>query len=166
MTQRAPRKTAHGRHFLDRGHGTWAATLLLRNQAEEKKKMPYPSTRVAKAPVQKQLERRRSPRVALETNVGLISESNFYTGFSQDISEGGLFVATYALRPVGTSVVVRFAVDEVEIEAPGRVRWQRDPRNSDVPPGMGIEFEGLDAVAEEAIRRFVTLREPLFHEEG
>jgi len=110
-------------------------------------------------------DRRRKRRIPLETNVGLVSDSNFYTGFSGDISEGGLFVSTYALQPVGTRVNLRFAIDEVEVEAVGQVRWIREPRNSDVPPGMGIEFEALDPNHEEAIRAFVGVREPLFYED-
>ncbi len=107
-------------------------------------------------------ERRRNIRVPLETNVGVVSESNFYAGFSQDVSEGGLFVATYQLLPVGTEVCVSFAVGDVEIEAHGTVRWLREPLSGDVSPGMGIEFEGLPREQEDAIRAFVRLREPLF----
>jgi len=43
--------------------------------------------------------RRESPRVALCTEVDLGSDSNFYGGFSTNLSEGGLFIASVCTPP-------------------------------------------------------------------
>ena len=45
-------------------------------------------------------QRPAGPREKLEANVGATTESNFFVGFSGDISEGGVFVATYVTLPM------------------------------------------------------------------
>ncbi len=42
-------------------------------------------------------DRRKHTRITLKTEVHLGSESNFYTGFTNDISEGGVFISTHAV---------------------------------------------------------------------
>jgi len=111
-------------------------------------------------------ERRVATRVRLEAHIHLHSESNFYTGFTDDISEGGVFVTSYLLEPIGTAVSIELALPGgCLIVAKGVVRWVRDPRNDDdhTKPGMGIEFEGLEGVTREAIAEFVMNRSPDFH---
>lgn len=112
-------------------------------------------------------ERRASPRTKLVTGVGFASDSNFYTGFTEDISEGGLFVATVMLQPLGSQVELTFTLpNDEEITAFGVVRWLRNPRDEhpDCVPGMGIQFEALPSTALESIREYVALREPIFYE--
>ena len=111
------------------------------------------------------VERRRIPRARLVTELSLYSGSNFYAGFTEDISEGGVFVASYAMLPVGAQVAIELALPGgFEIRATGTVRWLRgsgDEEGSE-PPGMGVE---LSAIAEEdrlLIREFVQNRPPYF----
>ncbi len=111
------------------------------------------------------LERRAERRATLEVGVGFHSENNFYTGFGGDVSQGGLFVATYDLLPAGSKVHLTFWLpDDVEVAVQGEVAWIREPR-PDRPPGMGIRFSSLPDDAREAIERFVARREPIFHDE-
>jgi len=113
-------------------------------------------------------DRRRAPRHVLETQVGFSSESNFYAGFAEDISEGGLFVATWELKPLGSQIDVEFELPDGHIvHACGVVRWLRDPRDDDpdTPPGMGIQFESLDPNDKEAIDMFLGIRSPLFYDD-
>jgi uncharacterized protein (TIGR02266 family) len=113
-------------------------------------------------------ERRQHRRVALETGVGFASDNNFYTGFMEDISEGGLFLATYELQPIGTVIDLTFTLpnDQV-VEVVGEVRWVRDPRDEDpnAPPGMGIQFHELSEQARTSIHEFIAARAPIFYEE-
>lgn len=103
-------------------------------------------------------------RVFLEVDIGLASESNFYTGLSQDLSTGGLFVATYDPKPPGTPVALYFALPGAPtIQAQGVVKWTR-PALPDAPPGMGVAFTGLEPADAEAIRRFCEHRSPLYHD--
>jgi uncharacterized protein (TIGR02266 family) len=121
---------------------------------------------MTKQPVTQGAERRTARREALNVEVGFRSDTNFYTGFTCDISTGGLFVATHMLQPIGTSLTLAFALPNGhEIEVRGVVRWLRDPRDydSDAVPGMGIQFEGVDEEDARAIREFMSLREPMFY---
>jgi len=113
-------------------------------------------------------ERRVNRRVPLEAEIGVYSDSNFYTGFTQDISAGGLFVATYDLHPIGTSVEVEFALpDGHQLKVKGIVRWLRDPIE-DTPgvfPGMGVQFAGLSPQDQQAIEEFIANRPPMFFDD-
>lgn len=112
-------------------------------------------------------ESRRYPRLPCEIEVNLSSDHNFYTGFTSNISEGGLFVATEALCDVGTELEFEFALtgDPPPMKVRGIVRWVRESNDftSDVPAGMGIEFTGLDDDAQARINAFIkTQRESIF----
>ncbi|HEX7670533.1 MAG TPA: TIGR02266 family protein, partial [Polyangiaceae bacterium] len=96
------------------------------------------------------------------------SEHNFYAGFAENISSGGLFIATHVLKPVGEKLEISVNLpDRAEaIRCMGEVRWVRDySERSNVPPGLGIRFIGLPAPDAEAIERFLKDREPLFYDE-
>jgi uncharacterized protein (TIGR02266 family) len=113
------------------------------------------------------LHNRVHARVELHVEVTLESEHNFYTGLSSNVSEGGLFVASDALPPIGTRMLVRFALGESPepIDAVGEVRWLRDRRSPDFPCGFGVRFL---TISEDALRRvasFVSSRDSIFYEE-
>lgn len=113
-------------------------------------------------------ERRRAPRANVVTEINLFSDSNFYAGFTEDISEGGVFVASYAMVPVGVSVELELGLPGgFEIRATGTVRWLRCSGAADdgtEPPGMGIQFDRISDDDRELIREFVRNRSPLFFE--
>lgn len=113
-------------------------------------------------------ERRQNTRVALCVEVGFHSDHNFYAGFTEDISEGGLFVATHMLKDIGTELALSFTLPNGHaIIATGVVRWLRDPHDlhaADAVPGMGIQLKGLEPGDLDVIREFVALRDPLFHD--
>ncbi|MFW5878473.1 MAG: TIGR02266 family protein [Myxococcota bacterium] len=105
------------------------------------------------------------PRARLDCEVDLGTDSNFYAGFAQNVSAGGLFVATFDLLPVGSEVDLCFSLpSERRISTRAVVKWIRDSNalTPDVWPGMGLQFQGLDPSASEAIESFVREREPLF----
>lgn len=112
--------------------------------------------------------RRELPRVAIRAEVDLSSDSNFYGGFSTNISEGGLFIATVMHPPRGAMVDVHLSLPGgPEINARGVVRWTREINDStpDVMPGAGVQFVDLPAETAQAISDFVSKREPLFYVE-
>ena len=109
---------------------------------------------------------RSTTRVPLQTQVDLSSDSNVFTGFSTNLSEGGVFVATLKVLPVGTPVDLIFSLPgKVRISVRGEVRWIReiDDRTPDVFPGVGVRFVDLSPDAAQALHRFVAEREPLFY---
>jgi uncharacterized protein (TIGR02266 family) len=111
---------------------------------------------------------RRHPRRPVEIEITLESESQLYTGFSENFSDGGVFVATHMLKPVGTRLEVTFTLPGLPapIRVDGEVRWVRvDSETSDMPAGMGLKFGLLAPEDAEAIRRFSGKRAPLFFAE-
>lgn len=114
------------------------------------------------------MERRAAPRIEIEAEIGFQSETNFFTGFSEDISTGGIFVATYDARNVGDRLSLSFTLPDGHlISADGEVRWTREFNETtpEILPGMGIQFDSLSAEDKAAINRFVSKRQPLFFEE-
>jgi uncharacterized protein (TIGR02266 family) len=106
-------------------------------------------------------------RVGVCLGVGVRSEASVYTGFTSDLSEGGIFVATHELQPIGSEVELVFTLPAgAELHARGIVRWLRDPLDYDPhsPPGMGVQFTNLDRRTLALIHAFVEEREPAFFE--
>jgi uncharacterized protein (TIGR02266 family) len=137
----------------------WSGTLP---RAPEPTRTPRPS----RPSYSGQDRRHARDRVPVETDIGLLSDSHFYVGLSQDLSRGGVFVATYEPRPPGTLVLLCFVLpDGHAVEARGVVRWVREA-TEDTPPGMGVAFERVDNEDLSAVARFCTEREPFYHETG
>lgn len=107
---------------------------------------------------------RACPRADLSVEVSLDSDHNFFLGLTENISEGGLFVATHVLRPIGTTLSVELALPGAEraFRAECEVRWLRIYNEaSDTPPGMGLMFRDLSEDDAALIRAFVEQRTPL-----
>ncbi len=111
--------------------------------------------------------RREHIRIPTTVEVSVASDHNFFLGFSENISEGGLFIATHHLMPIGTMLDLTISA---EPELPTttvscEVRWKRDVNDltSDCEPGMGVRFVNLSPDLEAAILRFIAVRrEALF----
>ncbi len=114
------------------------------------------------------IERRSGPRIPVEAEVGFQSDTNFFMGFSEDISLGGLFVATFDTKPLGSALNVNLSLPSgYLISAEGVVRWIRayHEASPDISPGMGIQFETLSSRDREAIERFIRQRPALFYDD-
>jgi uncharacterized protein (TIGR02266 family) len=112
-------------------------------------------------------ERRIQDRIDVEIKLTIESESNFFSGFTQNISEGGLFVATHDYKPIGHETLIRFSLpDQGEpVVVKCRVCWVREYNSMapDMIPGMGLRFMDLGPWDAERIQDFCeSLREPLF----
>jgi uncharacterized protein (TIGR02266 family) len=111
---------------------------------------------------------REHPRYEVELKVGVESESNFYVGLTETVSEGGLFIATHRLRPVGTTVALSLTLPNCKqpIHGTATVRWIRDyAEHNDSPTGMGVRFENLEPEHLRAIQKFLANRRPIFFDE-
>ncbi|MBZ4417560.1 TIGR02266 family protein [Myxococcus sp. RHSTA-1-4] len=108
---------------------------------------------------------RRNGRVRMHTSIDMRSDSNFFTGFSMDISEGGVFIATVDPVPRGTQVELDFTLPGGRpMKVTGVVRWVRESnsRTPELMPGVGVQFTGLPPEVASAISSFVTTRDPMF----
>jgi uncharacterized protein (TIGR02266 family) len=109
-------------------------------------------------------EQRKDERVLLEVDVGLLSDSNFYTGLAEDVSSGGVFVSTTSPLPAGTAVTLFFVLGAGRtLKVEGTVRWLRAAETG-ATPGMGVAFMQLGADERREIEAFCAERPALFHE--
>ena len=112
--------------------------------------------------------RREHARASVELEVNLGSEHNFYAGLAENLSAGGVFVATHNLQKVGSKIDLSLRMPDSEevFQLVGEVRWVRVYNvHSDTPPGLGIRFIELSPAAAAAIERFLGQREPLFFDD-
>jgi len=112
--------------------------------------------------------RREHDRFSVELEVDVLNEHNLYAGLAENISAGGLFIATHKLQQVGSKIelALRMPGSEAEYQIVGEVRWVRLYNEaSDTSPGLGVRFLELPPGAAAAIERFVAQREPLFFDD-
>lgn len=111
-------------------------------------------------------EQRASERVAVAVEINLASDSQFFSGLSGDISEGGLFLSTYRPLPIGGAVDLEFSLpgSDSPLHARGVVRWLRE-HSTDQPRGVGIAFDTLSDDDSERIHRFCAMRPPIYYED-
>ena len=110
-------------------------------------------------------ERRKHTRVVLKATVNMHSNSNFYTGFSDNISEGGLFVATHQVLAIGSRVKLDFSLPDhgKRLEMDAEVRWiRRAHADDESEPGIGLQFVEMSADNKLIIDTFIKSRETLF----
>jgi len=120
--------------------------------------LPPPNVRDSAAPSQ-----RRAPRRSCELELEFTEDTHFYAGLTQDISQGGVFIATYRLLPVGSRLDLSFDLpDGTEIRTRGEVKWLREGACSGERPGMGVAFSELSEDAIIAIHRFCSERPLLY----
>ena len=113
---------------------------------------------------------RASERFDLEVKVDLESDHNFYTGLTQNISAGGLFIATHHLRKIGDRITLNFILpgSEKPVQVETEVRWIRENtalQKVDGSTGMGVRFINLSAEASAAINSFLQSRDSLFYDD-
>jgi uncharacterized protein (TIGR02266 family) len=117
---------------------------------------PSPSPNVDRLP--------RQPRAELKVEVGIDDSMDFYVGFVENVSPGGIFVSTYRLLPIGSEIALTFVLpDQSTLFVHGVVRWLRDPADrveSEVSPGMGVQFTDLGDIDSKRLHAYVTRQPP------
>jgi uncharacterized protein (TIGR02266 family) len=134
-----------------------------------KERAAEPSTPVRPRPEAPRADDRRSaPRKTIEVDIGVQSDSNFFTGFTTDISTGGLFVATWDAPEVGHVVNLNFHLpDGPVMSVDGEVRWAREYNETspDITPGVGVRFIHLSAEDAGQINAYMKKVQPLFYDD-
>ena len=137
---------------------------------------PVPAAQPANAPLSTtHNDSNRLPRIRMELNLsfeidlGRGSEHNFYTGLTDNISEGGLFISTSQVLDLGTKIKFPLAMPgmkEPEV-VEGVVRWVRSDGRSDtnVPPGIGVQFTHISERLKTHINKYVKQNESIFYED-
>jgi uncharacterized protein (TIGR02266 family) len=114
------------------------------------------------------LRRLDTERVDCRFEVDMHSEHNFFTGFSENLSEGGIFVATYAPRKIGEMLVLELGLPGIErkLRAVVEVCWLREHSPEvDTPPGFGAKIMKITDEDRILVEQFVRHRAPLFHDD-
>lgn len=113
-------------------------------------------------------KRLRTLQLQVENTLDMQSDTQFYTGLSGRIDEGGIFIATFDIKPINSKIAVSFSLPSGEaIVTKGFVRWVREynPANPDLVPGMGVGFTDLKPEDRKAIERYLEHRAPLFYDD-
>jgi uncharacterized protein (TIGR02266 family) len=96
--------------------------------------------------------------------VDLVFDDQLYRGVTENLAEGGVFVATPAVRGIGTAVMVKFALPETAdlIWAQAEVRWirRRSAANDGAAAGMGLKFVKIAGETVVAIQRHLRASDP------
>ena len=102
------------------------------------------------------IDRRKTPRADVIVRVDYHTVDQLFSEFARNINEGGLFVETDNPPEVGASVELQFkipgSVDPIQVT--GFVVRITDG-DAETGPGMGIEFENLDAQTRQYINELV-----------
>ena len=119
---------------------------------------------------QEPTHQRQAERHDLEIAVDLESDSNFYTGLTQNISTGGLFIATHQIKRVGDHVRLKFTLpgSPRPLEVDTEVRWIRENSSlhrTDGASGMGVRFINMSAEDAQLIQSFLENRDSLFYDD-
>ena len=125
------------------------------------------ATILSVAPEAESDHRREHSRFSVDLDVTIGSDHNFYAGFAENLSAGGVFIATHKLKPVGSKIELSINLpDGAQVRALGEVRWVRVfNEQSDTPPGMGVKFDEVAPSSAEAIQGFLARRDPLFFDD-
>jgi len=109
-------------------------------------------------------DQRRSERIPLEARITMASQSNFWAGFSENLSDGGVFVAAVDPPAIGELVPVHIQTsDGRAMLVWGEVRWHREDSDGNLT-GCGIRFLNVDERARETLQAMMqgTGQPPLF----
>ena len=89
-------------------------------------------------------DRRHSERENIKIPVDYSAVDAFFSEFTTNINEGGMFVETETPPSLDTFVQLQVRLPDLErpIKLGGRVAWVSDG-NAGAPAGMGIEFQDL-----------------------
>ena len=102
------------------------------------------------------VERRRAPRAPVTVRVEYATVDAFFSEFSRNINEGGMFVETD--RPLGLEerVFLQFRLpgSESPVKVSGRV-VRVSPGGGPEPQGMAIEFDSLAPADRQRINDLV-----------
>lgn len=110
---------------------------------------------------------RNLPRTAVAVDVSMQTEHNFYMGLTENLSEGGLFIATYDALPLGTKLDLTLKLPETApIKVKVEVRWVREYNQftESMAPGVGVQFQDLAEGDQKVITSFLAQRDPILYD--
>ncbi len=116
--------------------------------------------------------RRSAKRIDIELEVSFeVVEGgphNFYTGITQDISHGGIFLGTHQTMPIGHKMHLTFILEGREIAAHAEVVWLRESETATagIQPGMGLRFTEIAEADRKFIEDYAAQRETIYYDDN
>lgn len=138
------------------------------NKGVAKKVMFEEKKRNADEVVFSSSNQRTAQRIDVEIEVTLTGPHTFFSGFTMDISEGGVFVATHQIFPIGTEFRMILFLGNEKLEIDSQVVWVRGEDSAIISgeePGMGLKFLKLDSRSLAVISEFIKRREPILYDD-
>ncbi len=142
--------------------GTGATTVEAEPITVIKSEPPPPgsTTALPLSRAQTWTESRSVIRHLLEIEVVVEHDGQTSIGFTENMSTGGVFVATYLAAKAGSKVTVAITTKSARgetVRLAGEVRWQR-PSSSERWPGVGVKFDDAGPEHEARMNRLLSLR--------
>jgi uncharacterized protein (TIGR02266 family) len=103
-------------------------------------------------------ERRQFPRADIMLKVRYRHAKDFLADYTENISAGGVFIATEEQFEMGTELDFEVSfpglLDPIPLK--GMVKWCRPARSAEEPAGIGIQFAAEEAVGKGPLAQLVT----------
>jgi uncharacterized protein (TIGR02266 family) len=109
-------------------------------------------------PEEHNANRRRHRRVPLQSRCWCETEGITLYARAMNVSEGGVFIRTYAPLQQGSPAKVRFVAEAGgrEIAADAVVVWVREAQlEQREHPGMGLQFVSIDEPSVRTLREYI-----------
>jgi len=105
-------------------------------------------------------DRRCFTRAHLKAQIDWEKDLNEYSGYTENISEGGVFIATPNPLPLGEPMEIKMELyDGTKVVLRARVAWNR-PATDEEMPGMGLQFIDPPQDLVARIRSYVESGDP------
>ena len=104
-------------------------------------------------------EKRNQPRVMVRALVDYESNGTYLYDYSNDLSEGGIFIETDNPLPQGSELTLRFTLPDVDrvFEIKGVVAWVNgvDNKSKKMLMGMGVEFTNMEGDDKSTLDEYI-----------
>ena len=104
------------------------------------------------------VNKRKYKRHHLILKVDYRDVDKFFTDFAENLSKGGMFIATPRPLSPGTTIFLEFALPDnnMKVRTRGEVVWARTkPMSPKEKRGMGIQFQDLSPEDKEKIDKLI-----------
>jgi type IV pilus assembly protein PilZ len=100
---------------------------------------------------------RTSTRISTVIRIDYHTTDSFFTDFADNISNGGMFIATTKPLKQGTQLSLEFLLPECDypVHVKAKMAWSRNVPSENQKRGMGVQFDNLSPSAKDKINTIV-----------